>query len=281
MKLDHPRIRTAGLNLMEVMVVVAVLVVIGAITYPIVIRMRAKANQAHTLKLMQNLGSAIATFAAQNDGGLPMEDLDGKDDWGEAMQENAAKVWYNALPQAMQSKGVGDFAKEGRHAAFYTKESVLFVPGANYPDKRKLSKPFFAMAMNSRLQRGGTQLKLSQVAHPNRTVIFFEQGLPGETRAHETMSKKDYDGAPKGSAKSFVARYNGKGIIAFLDGTARPVSAKELLQPNGEIIWSENAPNDHSMILWSADPKDDPNGKLLHPSGSSPDKKPAKDKGEE
>jgi prepilin-type processing-associated H-X9-DG protein len=86
----------------------------------------------------------------------------------------------------------------------------------------------------------------------------LEQGLPGEPKAHDTISNGDYDGAPKGSPKSFVARYNKRGIILFADGNAEEVSAKKLLTNTGGIEWSENAASD-SSILWTADPRENPN----------------------
>jgi hypothetical protein len=67
---------------------------------------------------------------------------------------------------------------------------------------------------------------MNNIVNPSNTVIFLEQGLPGEPKAHETISKNAYDGAPKGNAKSFVARYTGKGLIAFVGGNVREVAAR-------------------------------------------------------
>jgi len=250
---------------MEILVVIAIIVVLAAIAFPVYSRIKANNNKVAALAIMRNLGAAIGTYATANNGDLPKEDTKGNDDWNSAAEPEADKAWYNALPRVMGSKGVGDFAKEKREAAFYTRESVIFLPGAQYPEGKRMSRPYFAIAINGRLQRKDKDgkkrdLRMGSITMPGRTVIFVEQGLPGETRAHETISKNDYDGAPKGNAKSFVARYSNKGIIGFLDGHAEEVSAKDLLTPTGDMIWSaEQAATDPSAILWVADPKEDPN----------------------
>ncbi len=253
----------AAFTLMEILVVIAIIIVIAAIALPVYSKMKANANKAHALNIMKQLATAVGTYAGQHDGQLPDEDAQGKEDWSTISKPEQEKAWYNALPQIIGSKSPGDFVKEARTAAFYTKENVLFLPGAGYAEGKKMQKPLFAIAINGKLQRKDkdgkkNEVRLQNVSGPGNVVIFLEQGLPGEARAHETISKKDYDGAPKGNAKSFVARYTGKGIISFLDGNAREVAGKDLLSSTGDIIWN---PGDESQIRWTVDPKDSPNAK--------------------
>jgi hypothetical protein len=68
--------------------------------------------------------------------------------------------------------------------AFYSKENILFLPGARYPEPDiKLARPLFAIAINTKLQRKERKpVKLAQITHPARTVLFLEQGLPKERR---------------------------------------------------------------------------------------------------
>ncbi len=256
--------------MMEILVVIAIIIVIAAIAFPVITGLRVRANKAHALATMKSLGTAIGSYAAQNDGALPDEDTPGKDGWTAATEPAAAKAWYNALPKLLSSKGVGDFVRDGTEAAFYSRESVLFLPGAQYPEVKKKQKPLFAIAINTKIHRKSIDgekvaMKLQNVQLPARTVIFLEQGLPGERpKAHDTMSGKDYDGAPKGSAKSFVARYNKRGIITFLDGHAEEVSGKDLLTGAGDIVWDEKlSETNPSAIFWTADPKQDPNKKAV------------------
>ena len=260
--------RRAGITLMEILVALAVLLVLGAVAYPVYQHYRSNANKAVALAVMKELATAAGTYANQNGGRIPDEDVKGKDDWKHAAQPDADKVWYNALPRLLGKKGVGDFVKESNEAAFYTEANMLFLPGAIFPDKRKMAKPLFAIAMNTKLNRKDRdgrkgEVKMSAVQKPARTVLFFEQGLPGEVRAHPSISKKDeYNGAPKGSARSFVARYGGKGIIAFVDGHVEETTGDTLLRQTGTIAWDANwAASNPGAIFWTADPSHDPNEK--------------------
>ncbi len=251
---------------MEILVVIAIIILIAAIALPVFAKIKKNANKALALKTMGNLASAAANYASQHDGRLPDEDGAGKEDWSNIGKPEQAQAWYNALPSFMGSKSPADFVNEGRTAAYYTKESILYIPGAQYPESKKMQKPLFAVAINGKLQRKDkddkkNEVRLQGLSNATRTVLFIEQGLPGEERAHDTISKKDYDGAPKGNAKSFVARYTGKGVISFLDGSAREVAGKDLLDSTGKIIWAPDADVNQSVILWTTDPKSDPNGK--------------------
>ena len=156
-------------------------------------------------------------------------------------------------------------SRQGRPADFYTKENFLFLPGAEYP-KERLERPYFGIAINTKLfrrDRDGNKpdLRLSQIEVPERTVLFLEQGLPHEPKAHPTISSGDYDGSPKGSAKSFVGRYNKRGIILFASGHVEEVTGKQLLRSTGEIEWSPEMATSPSAILWTANPKEDPNAR--------------------
>jgi prepilin-type N-terminal cleavage/methylation domain-containing protein len=260
--------RHLGFTLMEILVVIAIIVVLAAIAFPVYGRIKSKANMGVATSVMKQLCSAVGQYAAQNNGELPAEDTKGQDDWQTIGLPEADKAWYNSLPKMMGVKPVGDFARDHREAAFYTKENFLFLPGAGYPEgAKKLAQPYFAIAINGRLQRKDkdgkkNEVRLNNIVNATNTVIFLEQGLPGEPKAHPTIAKTAYDGAPKGNAKSFVARYTGKGLIGFVGGNIREVAAKEILSPTGDILWSsDQVTNDPSAIVWTADPKDDPNGK--------------------
>ncbi len=258
---------------MEILVVMAIIVVLAALAFPIYGKVRAASNKVSAVNIMRNLGSAVGNFASQHDGDLPDEDVKGKDGWAETMKAGSENAWYNALPRAMGAKGVGDFVKEGNNAGIYTPQCVLFLPGAIYPSK-KLVSPLFSIAINTKLHRGQPaagakskkgapkpDVRVGNIKNLSRTVMFIEGGLPGEAKAHETIGKTDYTGACKGSAKNFVARYNGKGIISFADGHTEEVAGKDLLDSSGLIIWDSTTANNPSAIIWTADPAENPNAK--------------------
>jgi type II secretory pathway pseudopilin PulG len=246
---------------MEILVVVAIITVLAAIAFPIITRVKSNSYKTEATNRMKSLAAATMKYGEANDGALPAEDAQGKDGWDNAKKPESEKAWYNSLPHLMQHKSLGDFVREGRTAAFYTNEFVAFIPGAPYP--KKLDKPYFAIAINSKLQRKDKEgkkgdVKYNHIAVPERTVLFFEHGMPGEPKADLVITHKDYDGACKGTAKGFAARYSSQGVLSFADGHAELHFAKDLLTTTGDLVWSEDGT---TPILWLPDPKEDPNSK--------------------
>jgi len=239
---------------MQAVVILAVVVVIGAIAVPIYSTMQARAHQQVALDKIRTLCGALKTYAEANSGSLPLEDAPGNDTWHAAAQPTAKDAWYNALPRLLGKKGAGDYAPKD----FYKDENLLFLPGANYPDKKKFLAPQFAMAINTKLERNDAdgkpqRTKIDQVAEPARTVAFLEQGLLNEDRTLQVQTRNDYDGAPKGSAKSFIGRYGGKGVLGFFDGHAEPFRVKDILTESGQF------PYPQAPVVWTRTPDENPN----------------------
>ena len=153
MKIHPHSARRLGFTLMEILVVIAIIVVLAAIAFPVYSRIKANANKGAALNRMRELSAAIGTYSTSNNGDLPKEDTKGQDDWAVTATPEADKAWYNALPRAMGQQGVGDYVKAQREADFYGTKSIFFLPGAQYPEGKRMSRPYFAIAINGRLQR--------------------------------------------------------------------------------------------------------------------------------
>ena len=241
---------------MEVLVVIAIILVLAAIIFPVYRTVQVRANKARATARLRDMAQACMAYAASNNNTLPEEDSKGTDDWQTAAKPENQNAWYNALPRIMGKRGVGEYAKAPRD--YYTSENVLFLPGAGYPDDdSKYRDPLFAFAINTKLHRKNEDGKkqdvlLTQITHPSKTVLFLEQGLPGENKAMSSAQPK-YDGSCKGSAKSFVARYAGEGIIVFVDGRAESINGKEILTESGEFHFPQEE------IIWTRTPEENPN----------------------
>ena len=230
----------------------ATLVVI-AIAFPVFAQIQMRANKQVALRNMNQLGAAAATYMAENGGTLPAAGLKDPDTWAAAASPENANAWYNVLPRKLGHKGVDQYASNPQ--AFYSKENILFLPGARYPEPDiKLARPLFAIAINTKLQRKAEEpVKLAQITHPARTVLFLEQGLPKEKKA--AAQQPNYDGSPNGSAKSFVARYGGVGFVTFVDGHVKAIDGRDML----ERMWRSTFPLEPMDIIWSKTPEENPN----------------------
>lgn len=246
--------RLSGFTLMEILVVIAIILVLAVITMPVLSVIRTRANKVTAMNTMRGLGAAVGNYLSQNDNFLPPEDASGSDSWTAAADPANVNVWYNSLPKQMGMKTVGQFASEPEK--FYTKENLLFLPGAVYPETtKKLVRPLFAIAINTKLQRkdadGAKKARMSDVTKPERTVLFLEQGLPSEKKTVPTQPK--YDGSPKGSAHSFVGRYSGQGVLTFCDGHAEGTAVEDTMEITGRF------PFPPREIIWCRTPEEDPN----------------------
>ena len=252
----HPiHTRQAGWTYVETLVVCAILAVLIGVSFPIFTAVRQNAYKVDAMQKMENLAGAFVNYTTDNGGNLPLEDCQGSDDWVNASNPENANVWYNALPVMMGAQPVGALAASPE--VFYTDGYPLFFKGARYPENdKKLRKPYFAVAMNSRLQRKSEDgvKKSGQMIHikePSRTVLFFERGLPDDKKSLGVLGP--YDGDPKGNPRAFAARYNQQGLLIFADGHAELHSASKLILPSGVI------PFPQSEIVWTFDPEEDPN----------------------
>ncbi len=243
---------------MEILVVVSIILVLAAIALPVYGTVMNRAHKIVALSNMKQITGALATYASQNDGDFPDENIPLGSTWANAADpEKGAKVWYNSLPRLMGGKGVGDFPDTvAGHTSYYSRENILFLPGAQYPAPvKRLAKPYFAFAINTKLQRktdkttgSKTKAKMSQITRPSRTVAFLEVGIMGEKLAMAIQKSYD-DSDPKSYGKSFVTRYGGRGVVTFIDGHAEELEIKQVLSPTGVL----KVPPD-TDILWTPEP---------------------------
>lgn len=247
----------SGFTILELIVAVAIVVVLASITVTVVINTKEAANLARANQKIKNLGEAFVGYTGDNNGYLPLEDAAGSDDWSGASDPEASEAWYNALPKRLEHASVGEIAEAGSPEAFYEESYPLTVPGAPYPKgEKKFKKPYFAIAMNSRLQRkddaGIKDPKvISTVEDPVRTVVFLERGLPGDKKV--SKAQRGFTGKPKANPRAFAARHNQKGILLFFDGHTEVRQVSELIDKTGRIHY----PQHH--VVWTIDPEEDPN----------------------
>jgi prepilin-type N-terminal cleavage/methylation domain-containing protein len=254
------RSHRSGFTMMEILVVVAIVVTLAAVVVPTIDYFRGRGERTEALARMRALVATAKTYIGDHNDELPMEDAMGTDSWQAVKDPENKEAWYNALPVLMGRRSVADLADSPRE--FYTKANPLYLPGAKYPDSdKKLVKPLFAFAINGKLQQKDAEgkkarLKSSNISDPSRTVLFLEQGLPAEADAKHkapVQTKNNFNGSPKGNAKSFVGRYGGKGWLAFVDGRMAEFEPQDLLTESGGF------PFPPTEVIWCRTPEEDPN----------------------
>ena len=64
---------------MEILVVVAIILVLAALSLPVVATVRNRADKVTATQKMTQLGTAAGAYISENDGQLPAEDAKGTD----------------------------------------------------------------------------------------------------------------------------------------------------------------------------------------------------------
>ena len=253
---SNPALRPGKSRMMEILVGVAVLAIAIAIGTTMIGTGKAKRNQAEGLKKLQAVGIALTDYLNETNGEFPLEDATGKDNWLNAATENAENVWYNALVKQMGSTPVGELG-DNPAAQFYQSSYPLFLPGADYPKKKREGKPYFAFGFNSSLQvrpENSTEdipANRAGIQHPDRTVALLERGVKKSEETHKLQG--GFDGSPKANVKNFVGRYNNRGHILFVDGHVEDFAFEELVDAMGRAV------NGQQNVYWTGDPDKRPN----------------------
>lgn len=245
-----------GFTLIEVLISIAIVAALVTIAMTVMKSAKERSNQAAALQKMKSLGAAFVAYTTDKGGLLPYEDAVGTDDWTNAARPENSEAWYNALPRLMGAKSVGEIAAS-KPDLFYAQNYPLTIPGAPYPGpSKRLAKPSFAVAMNSRLQRKDEeglkqQGRFGQIQEPAKTVILLERGMPNDKKTMPAQS--GFDGSPKANAAAFAARHNQKGCLVFADGHVELHAASDLITASGGIIVPQTS------IVWTFNPDQDPN----------------------
>lgn len=245
---------TRAFTLIELLVVIAIIAVLASLLVPVLSSVRNSGARAHAMNNFKQLAAGMMIYAGAHDSELPPEGED-RPTWRSAGDAESSEAWYNSIPRALGIRKPADFAEMPQ--AFYGKSNLLFVAAAKYP-KDKIDRPYFAMAMNSKLRSDEVpDVRLVNMQQQARTVIFQESGLPGEESLPGQNPAK-YDGQSKSFADRTVARYNGKTHMIFGDGHAELLDAKDVVNSNGQAYFPQIG-DEGGKVLWTLDPDADAN----------------------
>ena len=139
-------------------------------------------------------------------------------------------------------------ASAQRQEEFYS-PNMFLCPSAR-PDILASLRPQFSIAMNSKLgNKIQPFVKLSCTARPDRTALFLDAGVLGET----PLPGQAFDGRPHVFAKGFSGRHAGRGNISFFDGHVEPLPIGKVVTDPGPAFFPQD------LVQWTCDPETDPN----------------------
>ncbi|MBL9167616.1 MAG: prepilin-type N-terminal cleavage/methylation domain-containing protein [Verrucomicrobiales bacterium] len=247
-----------GFTLIELLVVVVIIGVLASLLLPALTRAKARAHEISCVNRMRQWTVALTMYAAESEDRLPRESFIPGGTvlnlWAQVRHPLAADVWYNALPRLIDQPEAADFAPSAVRGDFYRRERLMHCPSATFPSgAAKDQVTFFSVAMNSKLVRPSSPglVMLGSVVRPSSTVAFLDNRLPDEPKVHPGQIDQDL-GQPSAYASRFVTRHQQRGTLSFLDGHVETKRGSEVVEGGYAIL-------PQTSLVWTTDPKSDPN----------------------
>ena len=217
-------------TLIEILIVLFIILTIAGLIFPILSKIREKANQTVCMSNMGQVYKAILQYTFENDGYLPLEDNNNPSCSGE--------VWFKAVDRYILTDTLPENQTE-----ISTKEKLLRIKQdpvfKTIPqDKKDNTK---TIKMNTQLVQGSMCSRMiDSISFPSKTVLLFDG------RINNTSVARRYDG----SYGSVAQRHSKGANILFLDGHVERIQ-------NGDSDGTANEgwPNGHADqgIIWDPD----------------------------
>lgn len=201
----------SGFTLAELLVVICIVMVLAAVSFPAAEAIQVKSRQAKSAGNLRQWGAALALYAAEHNNALPRR--------GQGRQKLAQldrpEDWFNALPPYLGQPTYQDLVANGKTPR-PGDDSIFICPGVK-PSPPAAKYPLgYGMNMNLSPWNFPSPTPLSQIASPS-TMVFMAES-PG-----------DYASIyPSASGYSLIAPHGGMGNILFLDGHVDAYSATYL-----------------------------------------------------
>jgi prepilin-type N-terminal cleavage/methylation domain-containing protein len=254
-------------TLIELMVVIAIISVLGALLLTAISRAKNGAQRIECMGKLRQWGTGTQYYAEDHDDKLPYEAVyPGINTWEMTTFSVCGEVWYNSTPRSLGITSAATFSKTpSSQRAFYSRNSFFHCPSARFVPLAA-TYPNFSLAMNSKLITEFVpindlppdatiplpELRMSQIVVPTKTALFLDSGVAGEKRLSEFQPA--YSGQPRAYATDFVGRHNNAGNILFAAGNVSTWHAREVLDLNPNSPRRGGGIFPPTGVIWRHDP---------------------------
>jgi prepilin-type N-terminal cleavage/methylation domain-containing protein len=251
--------RAHGFTLIELLVVIGIIAVLAGLILPALAKAKGTARRVECISRQKQWAGAFHMYVDENEGWIPREgyDADGqvwRNNWAQVQNATSRDVWYNSLAKDyIGVSSASNYALPSRKLPFYERASFFHCPAARFPKPANdpgYGMALFSIAMNSQLiQSPDTRsILFSRVRNTSQTVLFLDNLLEDE-KPVVPQQAQDNLGQPSAFANRYAGRRHGRsGVLAFADGSARPMPGNKVVATTGmNIGWAITPPED---VIW-------------------------------
>jgi len=239
-----------GFSLLELLIVIAIIALLMAVTVPVLKKARGQAHLIVCANRLRQWGLALQYYRGDFQDYIPTE---GHLGLGGHMKPN---TWYNELPPYLNAPRYKDIDGVNEHIAELPALNVWVCPAKNLTDayKSQSGQNQFHYGMNQVLDGMG------EYPYGSSTTPYFPDMGETPLRASRfddkptTVYMFDIDwNAPAGSPRHVATEFHrGSANVLLLSGYVARVGPHDIVEggdfQDGEIIW------DHRLLYWGYPP---------------------------
>lgn len=175
-----PSRRRAGMTLIEVLVVLAIIAFLIAFMAPVVHTLRSRSQQAACTNNLRQIGAAWGLFASENNGILGYYDKTGMrywggkktPNWGDVQTKDRPLYPYLSDPKVFCCPGDRGRYANGSEASFFN------VAGNSYCMANSTERGILALSPSNTFTAGRTVPgRLQGIEKPSKTILVFDSTL--------------------------------------------------------------------------------------------------------
>ncbi len=262
-----PSRSSSGFTLVELLVVMAVILLVLAVLFPVFASARREARAVYSLSNLRQWGIGNTQFALDNKGVLPWE---GFKNANQMPANFASPIWWaNVVPPyvgELPYSELSDTSPEGTVPMPPMTGNIFVDPSAQVPSNAPYvgggRRFFFCYVPNAQLNNTleqttgpgpNARIRLSQIPNPAITVLMLEMRTVRDELPPDDPFYSKALNRHRSDWKRFAARHKSGGHMLFADGSARWVD-NTMATTNRQGNRDENFPdgdwNKPGILIW-------------------------------